>query len=106
MREEAPGTWLALVRPGRKAPPGQQLIIEELHARVRDAREDGADGLILPREKTCGQAWTEWASRLSPLISGETRAEPPGRPGALSDCVRKAIRIDRRPTADCILPMR
>ena len=42
MREEAPGTWLALVRPGRKAPPGQQLIIEELHARVRDAREDGS----------------------------------------------------------------
>jgi len=42
MREETPGTWLALVRPGRKAPAGQELAIDNLHARVRDARADGS----------------------------------------------------------------
>jgi S-adenosylmethionine:tRNA ribosyltransferase-isomerase len=40
-REEAPGTWLALVRPARKARPGQELQIGSLCARVREVRGDG-----------------------------------------------------------------
>lgn len=41
-REEAPGTWLALVRPARKAKPGQELQIGSLCAQVREVRRDGS----------------------------------------------------------------
>jgi len=40
-REEAPGRWVALVRPARKAKPGQELCIGELQAQVREVRPGG-----------------------------------------------------------------
>jgi S-adenosylmethionine:tRNA ribosyltransferase-isomerase len=40
-REEAPGRWIALVRPGRKAQSGQELRIGNLHAQVCEVRPGG-----------------------------------------------------------------
>jgi S-adenosylmethionine:tRNA ribosyltransferase-isomerase len=41
-REEAPGQWIALVRPARKASPGQQLEIGDLQAQVGEIRQGGS----------------------------------------------------------------
>ncbi len=41
VREECPGTWSALVKPGRKAPIGQRLQVGTLEAFVEDVRPDG-----------------------------------------------------------------
>jgi S-adenosylmethionine:tRNA ribosyltransferase-isomerase len=40
-REETPGIWSALVKPARKAAPGQELQIGSLKASVREVRPDG-----------------------------------------------------------------
>ncbi|MBZ5498208.1 MAG: tRNA preQ1(34) S-adenosylmethionine ribosyltransferase-isomerase QueA [Acidobacteriia bacterium] len=42
VREEAPASWLALVRPARKVNPGQELRIGDLEARAREIRADGS----------------------------------------------------------------
>ena len=42
VRELAPGLWLALLKPARKAQPGQQLLIGSLHAHVVDLQEAGS----------------------------------------------------------------
>jgi S-adenosylmethionine:tRNA ribosyltransferase-isomerase len=42
LRELAPRDWLALVKPARKAPPGAQLTIGGLSARVLEANESGS----------------------------------------------------------------
>jgi len=41
LREMSPGEWLALAKPARKAPPGQELTIGSLSARVLKAEETG-----------------------------------------------------------------
>lgn len=41
-REEAPGRWIALVRPARKAGRGQELRIGELQAQVCEVRPGGS----------------------------------------------------------------
>lgn len=40
-REEAPGRWVALARPARKAQSGQELRVGNLHAQVREVRPGG-----------------------------------------------------------------
>ncbi len=47
VREEAPGSWSALVRPGRKAPVGQELRVGKLLAVVETIRPDGVRTLRL-----------------------------------------------------------
>jgi S-adenosylmethionine:tRNA ribosyltransferase-isomerase len=42
LRELNPGDWLALVKPARKAPLGQKLIIGELSAQVSEVKETGS----------------------------------------------------------------
>jgi S-adenosylmethionine:tRNA ribosyltransferase-isomerase len=42
VRELEPSDWLALVKPAKKAPPGQKFLIGELSAHVLEARESGA----------------------------------------------------------------
>jgi S-adenosylmethionine:tRNA ribosyltransferase-isomerase len=42
LREQAPGKWAALVKPGRKAPAGQELIIRGLKAQVLEIAESGS----------------------------------------------------------------
>jgi S-adenosylmethionine:tRNA ribosyltransferase-isomerase len=42
VRELAPGDWLALLKPARKAPPGQELLIGSLRTSVVDLRESGS----------------------------------------------------------------
>jgi S-adenosylmethionine:tRNA ribosyltransferase-isomerase len=42
LREVGDREWLALVKPARKAPPGQKLNIGELSARVLDVQESGS----------------------------------------------------------------
>ena len=42
LKELGAGEWLALAKPGRKAPPGQELKIGELSARVLEAKESGS----------------------------------------------------------------
>jgi S-adenosylmethionine:tRNA ribosyltransferase-isomerase len=42
LRELNPGDWLALVKPARKAPLGQKLIIGELSAQVLEVKEAGS----------------------------------------------------------------
>jgi S-adenosylmethionine:tRNA ribosyltransferase-isomerase len=42
LKELGPLDWLALVKPARKAPPGQELIIGKLPAKVLEARESGS----------------------------------------------------------------
>jgi S-adenosylmethionine:tRNA ribosyltransferase-isomerase len=42
LRELTPCDWLALVKPARKAPPGQKLVIGELSVRVLEAKESGS----------------------------------------------------------------
>jgi S-adenosylmethionine:tRNA ribosyltransferase-isomerase len=63
-REEAPGSWLVLVRPAHKALPGQPLEIGDACAYIREVREGGAR-LI------------EFASGVNPWKSMETLGEPP-----------------------------
>jgi S-adenosylmethionine:tRNA ribosyltransferase-isomerase len=41
IRELNPRDWIALIKPGRKAPPGQELLFGELSARVLDVTESG-----------------------------------------------------------------
>jgi S-adenosylmethionine:tRNA ribosyltransferase-isomerase len=41
LKELSPCDWLALVKPARKAPPGQKLAIGELSALVLEAKESG-----------------------------------------------------------------
>jgi S-adenosylmethionine:tRNA ribosyltransferase-isomerase len=42
VREMEPGSWLALVKPGRKAPMGQALEIKHLRARVAEVHPSGS----------------------------------------------------------------
>lgn len=42
LKETGPREWLALVKPARKAPPGQTLLIGGLAATVEEERESGA----------------------------------------------------------------
>ncbi len=42
IKELGASDWLALLKPARKAPPGQELQIGELRARVLEARESGS----------------------------------------------------------------
>ena len=42
LKELSAGDWLVLVKPGRKAPPGQELRIGGLTARVLEAKESGS----------------------------------------------------------------
>jgi S-adenosylmethionine:tRNA ribosyltransferase-isomerase len=42
LRELGPRDWLALVKPARKAPPGQRLTFGELSAQVLEANESGS----------------------------------------------------------------
>ncbi len=41
VREEAPGVWLSLLRPARKAPPGTRLYFEAGEAEVLEIAEEG-----------------------------------------------------------------
>jgi len=41
-REEAPGRWVVLIKPARKAGPGQQLAVGDLQARVEEIRPGGS----------------------------------------------------------------
>jgi len=41
LEELCPPDWLALVKPARKAPPGQELIIGDLRAKVLEAKKSG-----------------------------------------------------------------
>src|SRR5512139_3636686 len=55
LRETGPRDWLALLKPARKAPPGQELRIGKVMARVLSAEASGARVLRLdtgtePRE--------------------------------------------------------
>jgi len=63
-REEAPGRWLALVRPAHKALPGQHLEMGNVRAQICEIREGGAR-LI------------EFACGVDPWKSMETLGEPP-----------------------------
>ncbi len=51
VKEEAPGTWLCLVKPGRKVLPGQELEIDCLRARVLEAGEAGRRILKFNRDR-------------------------------------------------------
>jgi S-adenosylmethionine:tRNA ribosyltransferase-isomerase len=42
LRELGPGEWLVLAKPARKVPPGQELTIGSLSARVVEAKESGS----------------------------------------------------------------
>lgn len=42
LKELRAGDWLALAKPGRKAPPGQELKIGDLSARVLEAKDSGS----------------------------------------------------------------
>ena len=42
IKELGPLEWLALLKPGRKAPPGQELVIGELSAEVLEVNESGS----------------------------------------------------------------
>ena len=42
LKEVAPNDWLALIKPGRKTPLGQELKIGELSARVVEVKESGS----------------------------------------------------------------
>ena len=42
LREESPGRWLALTKPGRKTPVGQRLQIGEITARIAAVTESGS----------------------------------------------------------------
>jgi S-adenosylmethionine:tRNA ribosyltransferase-isomerase len=42
VREESPGAWIALVRPARKARPGQELQVGDLKAEVSAVRPGGS----------------------------------------------------------------
>ena len=52
VREEQPGAWSALVKPGRKAPRGQKLQLGTIEAVVEEVRPDGVRLLRMdkPRE--------------------------------------------------------
>ncbi len=76
VREEAPGDWLALLKPGRKASPGQELQAYGLTARVIEVRPDGSRLLRFPS-----------AAGVSRVL--ETAGEPPLPPY-----------IERRPGED------
>ncbi len=60
VREEKPGCWSALLKPGRKAPTGQRLQLGPLEAEVEEVREDGIR--LLRMEKP--GAWPEVIERL------------------------------------------
>ncbi len=64
MREELPGTWSALIRPGRKASAGQRLMIGTQTAVVAGIRADGVRSLRFDRPED-----------LPSLI--ESRGDPP-----------------------------
>ena len=49
--EQAPGTWLCLVRPGSKVLTGQELEIDCLHAKVLETRESGRRILRFNRDQ-------------------------------------------------------
>jgi S-adenosylmethionine:tRNA ribosyltransferase-isomerase len=51
VRELAPGEWLALLKPARKAPHGQELQIGPLCAHVVDSRESGSRILRFEQSK-------------------------------------------------------
>jgi S-adenosylmethionine:tRNA ribosyltransferase-isomerase len=42
LREESPGRWLALTKPGRKTPVGQQLKIGDITARIASITDSGS----------------------------------------------------------------
>ena len=42
LREQRPGEWSALVKPARKTPVGQELVIGEMTARILDVSESGS----------------------------------------------------------------
>jgi len=42
IREVSPGEWLALLRPARRAMPGEELSVGKIKARVLEIREDGS----------------------------------------------------------------
>jgi S-adenosylmethionine:tRNA ribosyltransferase-isomerase len=48
VREESPSRWIALVRPARKAGPGQQLQIGDIRGSVDRVLDDGSRTLAFP----------------------------------------------------------
>jgi S-adenosylmethionine:tRNA ribosyltransferase-isomerase len=42
LREQNPGEWTALIKPARKTPVGQELLISDLKARVLETTESGS----------------------------------------------------------------
>jgi S-adenosylmethionine:tRNA ribosyltransferase-isomerase len=62
LREVSPGDWLALVKPARKAQPGEELLVGGLRARVLEAQEYGSrvfrfesDGDLMQRLEQMGE---------------------------------------------------
>lgn len=51
VRETAPNRWVALLRPGRKAAPGQRLCTGDLSALVRSVQPDGSR--VVEFDQTC-----------------------------------------------------
>ena len=56
VREEKPGCWSALLKPGRKAPRGQKLQLGPLEAEVEEVREDGVRLLRMERPSAVPEA--------------------------------------------------
>jgi len=77
LREEAPGSWLALLRPGRKAQPGQELLVEDLRARVLDVRDSGSRLLLFsPAENLRSSVERLGRPPLPPYIHRQPGEDP------------------------------
>ena len=59
VREGASGDWLALLKPGRKAPLGQQLEAGDLKARVIEVRPDGSRVLQFSSKRALARTMKE-----------------------------------------------
>ncbi|MDR0842655.1 MAG: S-adenosylmethionine:tRNA ribosyltransferase-isomerase, partial [Acidobacteriota bacterium] len=57
LREQSPGRWLALLKPGRKAPVGQRLLAGDLSAEVVEVTESGSRVLEFDRRENLLEAF-------------------------------------------------
>ncbi len=76
LEEVRPGEWLALVKPGRKAPPGQELKIGPLSARVMEVAASGGRVLDFGRDVGVREALEQIGEPpLPPYIRRDRRAD-------------------------------
>ncbi|MBN1569275.1 MAG: tRNA preQ1(34) S-adenosylmethionine ribosyltransferase-isomerase QueA [Acidobacteria bacterium] len=75
LKELRPGDWLALLKPARKAPPGQELVLGNLSARVMEAKESGSRILRFSPQEDLYQAFEKMGEPPIPPYIRRTKGQ-------------------------------